>query len=97
MLLSSEKSSAAVVKLVDFGSAQVYHDDEEPDDVPPRRAATATPAYSPPEFLERGGTDKPIEPTFDMWALGTFRRLEQNHPLSIECSNASDLHKAKQA
>jgi Protein kinase domain len=73
VLLSSEKSSAAVVKLVDFGSAQVYHDDEEPEDVPPRRASTATPAYSPPEFLERGGTDKPIEPSFDMWALGTLR------------------------
>lgn len=49
-------------------------DDDDPEDLPPRSTATATPAYSPPEFLGQGGTEKPIEPSFDMWALGMFRR-----------------------
>lgn len=92
MLLSSEKSSAAVVKLVDFGSAQVKTDDmddvdEELLDAPRN---PATPAYSPPEFLESKGNG-PIDPSFDMWAVGVilYIMLTGVHPFDLY-GNATD-------
>jgi len=82
LLLSSEKSSAAVVKLVDFGSARLARkptydcgddDDDDKDDEarPESEQVHATPAYSPPEFLEHGAEGL-IDPKFDMWALGVI-------------------------
>jgi len=72
VLLSSDKSSSAVVKIVDFGSAQLVHEigDGDEDGIPARVSA-ATPAYSPPEFLEHGAEGL-IESSFDMWALGVI-------------------------
>jgi serine/threonine protein kinase len=75
LMLSSKQSSDAIIKLVDFGCAQVTHG----DDVTKRlrynaqndlnKGVPRTPAYCPPEVLESiltndGGR---IEPSFDMW------------------------------
>lgn len=59
-MLSSENPSSAVVKLVDFGSAQIITEEETGNDVPLSEASdlsqgpkAATPSYSPPEFLKQ--------------------------------------------
>ena len=75
LMLSSKQSSDAIIKLVDFGCAQVTHG----DDVTKRLRFTGrsdwnkgvprTPAYCPPEVLEsiRKNDGGRIEPPFDMW------------------------------
>jgi hypothetical protein len=74
LMLSSKHSSDAIIKLVDFGCAQVTHG----DDVTTRlksggscinEGVARTPAYCPPEVLESvyrndGGR---IDSSFDMW------------------------------
>jgi len=66
-MLSSDKSSSAVVKVVDFGSASVTDSNED------QGMTAATPAYTPPEYLSREGKDnRPVDPSFDMWALGVI-------------------------
>lgn len=89
VMLSSEKSSAAVVKVVDFGSAQINQEDTGIERAP--RPVAATPAYSPPEFLERGKKDSHIDPSFDMWALGVivYIMLTGVHPFDLY-GNATD-------
>lgn len=94
-MLSSDKSSAAVVKIVDFGSAQlaqvfpnntggVVGGQDEATVAPSRKGIYATPAYSPPEFLQKPGL---IDPTFDMWALGViiYIMLTGTHPFEYVC------------
>jgi serine/threonine protein kinase len=63
-MLSSEKSSNAAVKLVDFGSAQVTDDDALDEEDGPGKRSMTTPAYSPPEYLEK--KSGVINPSFDM-------------------------------
>jgi hypothetical protein len=75
LMLSSKHSSYAIIKLVDFGCAQVTHG----DDVTRRLRSTnhnelnkcvpRTPAYCSPEVLEsiRKNDGSRIEPAFDMW------------------------------
>jgi CRP-like cAMP-binding protein len=94
-MLSSEKSSAAAVKLVDFGSAQISFDGDETfemddTDQAPRPAA-ATPAYCPPEFLEKGTKAVRIDSSFDMWGLGVilYIMLTGVHPFDLY-GNATD-------
>ena len=69
VLLSSEKSSAAVVKLVDFGSAVVR--DESSPFHHGSKLLSCTPGYSPPEYI---GEDRKeiLDPSFDMWALAVI-------------------------
>jgi hypothetical protein len=75
LMLSSKHCSDAIIKLVDFGCAQVTHG----DDVTKRLRFTGhselnkgvprTPAYCSPEVLEsiRKNDGGRIEPAFDMW------------------------------
>ena len=62
-------SSAAVVKLVDFGSALVI-DDEYPNE----GIDSVTPGYCPPEYIATSKDEaaRPLEPSFDMWALAVI-------------------------
>ena len=69
-MLSSAKSSAAVVKLVDFGSAVV--NDEDSPFHHGSSVFSMTPGYSPPEYLGGGKKDKRLDPSFDMWALAVI-------------------------
>jgi serine/threonine protein kinase len=82
LLLSSEKAGSAVVKLVDFGSAQVSVDEDS--DETSTRPTASTPAYSPPEFLENKEVGN-IDPSFDMWALGVilYIMLTGVHPFDL--------------
>lgn len=83
-MLSSKNPKDAVIKIVDFGSAQVTKDldglmeGESPSDN--EYAAIAnTPAYCPPEVLDKEIRKKKgkenynkLDPSFDMWALGVI-------------------------
>lgn len=89
MLLSSEKSSAAALKLVDFGSAQVSVEDETGKEAP-KRVAAATPAYSPPEFLEER-EESILEPSFDMWAVGVILYIMLTGTISRRLGRPSPL------
>jgi serine/threonine protein kinase len=62
----SDDSSNAVVKLVDFGSAEVT---SEVASTAPASDFTLTPAYAPPEVLNKEQGNK-AESSMDMWALG---------------------------
>lgn len=75
LMLSSKHSSDAIIKLVDFGCAQVTHGDDvtkrlrTSGRVDLNKGVPRTPAYCPPEVLEaiRKNDGGRIEPSFDMW------------------------------
>lgn len=89
LMLSSDKSSDCVIKVVDFGCAQVDDGSYNPSSTSPRGTAN-TPAYSPPEILDPRKVKNRIEPSFDMWALGTWC------PGIFYCSHSVNTHE-KQA
>lgn len=63
-------SSNAVVKLVDFGSAEIVNS-EVVASTAPASDFTLTPAYAPPEVLNKTSQDdSKVESSMDMWALG---------------------------
>ena len=70
VMLSSVKSSAAVVKLVDFGSAIIS--DETSPFHHGFEVFSMTPGYSPPEYIGDEKKGKRLDPSFDMWALGVI-------------------------
>jgi Protein kinase domain len=82
LMLSSKHSSDAIIKLVDFGCAQVTHG----DDVTKRlksvgncmnEGVARTPAYCPPEVLEsvRKNGGGRIDPSFDMWVCDLWVQI----------------------
>jgi len=79
-MLSSQNSSDAVIKVVDFGCAQVTQGDmADVLDEAPRvdGGGGRTPAYTPPEVLRRKRAKKKqgdtrIKPSFDTWSLGVI-------------------------
>lgn len=86
LMLSSAHSSDAVIKVVDFGCAQVtFGDMVGVLDAPTthNQGAARTPAYSPPEIIEmirmkEKRTSHRIGPSFDMWVrtLRAWQLLE---------------------
>jgi Protein kinase domain len=85
LMLSSPHCSDAIIKLVDFGCAQVTHSGDDVDVVVTKRlrrternnvnqGVPRTPAYCPPEVLNsiRNNDGAPIEPSFDMWVSYLF-------------------------
>lgn len=104
LMLSTKNPKSAVVKLVDFGCAQVTAPDspysEGKDAV--RTDVAATPAYCPPEVLEKLMEKKrpksiKLEPTMDMWSLGVilYIMLTGLHPFDL--SNADNDDEVKKA
>eukprot|EP00546_Thalassionema_frauenfeldii_P014360 CAMPEP_0178916536 /NCGR_PEP_ID=MMETSP0786-20121207/12704_1 /TAXON_ID=186022 /ORGANISM="Thalassionema frauenfeldii, Strain CCMP 1798" /LENGTH=692 /DNA_ID=CAMNT_0020589903 /DNA_START=291 /DNA_END=2369 /DNA_ORIENTATION=- len=84
VMLSTSNASDAVVKIVDFGCAQV----EEVECTP----VGITPAYSPPEVLDKNKDNKTMRPTQDMWALGIilYVMLTGLHPYDLNGSASDD-------
>jgi serine/threonine protein kinase len=99
-MLSSKESAKAVVKVVDFGCArsdltgEVGNDHGDHDEISQTRRTANTPAYSAPEVLnsrKQKGRVKPIEASFDMWAVGVilYVMLTGVHPFDLY-GNATD-------
>lgn len=84
VMLSTSNASDSVVKIVDFGCAQV----EEMACTP----VGITPAYSPPEVLDKNKENKTMRPTQDMWALGIilYVMLTGLHPYDLNGSASDD-------
>jgi CRP-like cAMP-binding protein len=100
-MLSSRNPSDAVIKLVDFGCAQVL--EEKPNrgrlegPVTEFSIAGKTLAYCPPEVLKTGSGGKyNMDPSMDMWALGVilYIMLTGMHPYDIR-GQASDEEVAR--
>jgi serine/threonine protein kinase len=93
LMLSSANSSDAVIKIVDFGCAQVVIEDGRLSVNTVGRATSNTPAYSPPEILEEKKMKKKelLKTSFDMWALGVivYIMLTGVHPFDLH-GNASE-------
>lgn len=86
-MLSTEKTSDAVIKVIDFGCAQVTASSKEEPGV-----VGLTAAYSSPEMLALPPKKrKRIDPPLDMWALGVILHimLVGCHPFDIT-GEASD-------
>jgi serine/threonine protein kinase len=93
IMLSTENPSDAVVKLVDFGCAQVTAGDSEFSGESGSGSVGKTPAYCPPEVLDkRRNPSKPLEPSMDMWAFGVilYIMLTGVHPYDLT-GNATDV------
>ena len=92
LMLSTENTSDAVIKLIDFGCAQVTkYPDEEPGVV------GLTAAYASPEMLSLPPDKrKRIDPPLDMWGLGVILHimLVGCHPFDT-AGDASDTQIAK--
>ena len=81
IMLSSANASDAVIKLVDFGGAEVLEETVFPWRADDSRGKT--PAYCPPEILQN--TMAPAAPSVDMWALGiiVYIMLTGLHPFDL--------------
>lgn len=82
-MLTTKNSTDSVIKLVDFGCAQVGADDEQGSSM-----VGKTLAYCPPEQLQKGAR---MHPSMDLWSLGVilFIMLTGIHPFDLN-GNASD-------
>jgi predicted Ser/Thr protein kinase len=90
LMLSSEKATSSAIKIVDFGCAQVTVGDAPLLNLKTKGTAN-TPAYCPPEILDKNRKGDRIEPAFDMWALGVilYIMLTAVHPFDLD-GKASD-------
>lgn len=84
LMLSTDNPSDAVIKLVDFGCAQVDASDSMFAGVDENSLAAKTPAYCPPEVLDSKSSE-PYEPSMDIWALGVvlYVMLTGRHPYDL--------------
>lgn len=97
LMLSSKNPSDAVIKLVDFGCAQVLATGLPPPPLADGQSSIAgkTLAYCPPECLNSKGKYS-MHPSMDLWALGIilYIMLTGLHPYDIR-GQASDDEVAK--
>ena len=86
-MLSSENSSDAVVKVVDFGCAEITDKNSQYYSPPEgtQKCFSNTPGYSPPEMLVEGGSGTHLEPSVDMFSIGViiYIMLTGLHPFDI--------------
>lgn len=91
LMLSSENQSDAVIKLVDFGCAQIVDQDSPLYDRSGSFVAANTPGYSPPEMVRKEQKLKELHQSVDMWSLGViiYIMLTGIHPFDL-AGNSTD-------
>lgn len=92
LMLSSEISSNAVIKVVDFGCAQII--DEKSmffDRYADKTVVASTAGYSPPEMVDKTKILPQLHPSVDMFSLGViiYIMLTGVHPFDLS-GNATD-------
>jgi serine/threonine protein kinase len=92
LMLSSEHQSDAVIKLVDFGCAQIVDQDSPLYDRSGSFVAANTPGYSPPEMVRKEQKLKELHQSVDMWSLGViiYIMLTGIHPFDL-AGNSTDI------
>ena len=104
LMLSTNNPSDAVIKIVDFGCAQIItdggvglqalmdndRDAKEEDDV--SGMIGNTPAYCAPEILDESIQTTVLEPSMDMWALGIilYIMLTGLHPFDLNGASTDE-------
>ena len=83
LMLSTNQAADSVVRVVDFGCAQVGLPQSTKEFN--RRSTANTPAYSPPEVFRKSKRNSTMEASFDMWALGViiYIMLTGVHPFDL--------------
>lgn len=91
LMLSSENSSDAVIKVVDFGISEVIDPESLFFDAEEKRSVANTPGYSPPEVVDKRKRNKSLAPAVDMFALGVivYIMLTGVHPFDL-CGQSTD-------
>ena len=97
-MLSSQNSSDAVMKVVDFGCAEIidrnspYHKANDGT-----RHNTLTPGYSPPEMIDRTEESPGVEPSADMFSMGViiYIMLTGVHPFDITADSTDEQMNAR--
>jgi serine/threonine protein kinase len=85
-MLSSENSSDAVIKLVDFGCSQLIDPKSPFFDADENHSNANTPGYSPPEVVDKSQRGKLLDPSVDMFSLGVivYIMLTGVHPFDTD-------------
>eukprot|EP00934_Nitzschia_sp_Nitz4_P002606 Nitzschia sp. Nitz4//scaffold3_size479765//254109//256481//NITZ4_000106-RA/size479765-processed-gene-1.515-mRNA-1//-1//CDS//3329550776//2596//frame0 len=85
LMLSSENPLSAVIKLVDFGTAEVT-DSTSPFYQERTDPRPHTPGYSPPEVIDPNRNESAFAPPVDMFAVGVilFVMLCGAHPFDLQ-------------
>ncbi|KAL3924966.1 MAG: hypothetical protein SGILL_000722, partial [Bacillariaceae sp.] len=86
LMCSTDKTTDAVTKIVDFGCAEVIDPKSPFYDADEKHTVTNTPGYSPPEMLETRRRFQKMEPSVDMFAIGViiYIILTGMHPFDLD-------------
>jgi CRP-like cAMP-binding protein len=91
-MLSSENSSDAVIKVVDFGCAEII-DRKSPYYTPEGNQLFATtPGYSPPEMIDMSRRSTHLDPSVDMFSIGViiYIMLTGAHPFDLSAQSTDE-------
>lgn len=85
LMLSSENSSDAVIKVVDFGCAQIIDKNSPYYNPNGNQSFSNTPGYSPPEIIDCTMRPIDLDPSVDMFSIGViiYIMLTGVHPFDI--------------
>lgn len=85
-MLSSKSTSDAVIKVVDFGCAEITDKNSPFYDAKGNQSFANTPGYSPPEMIDRARRPSHLEPSADMFSMGViiYIMLTGVHPYDID-------------
>ena len=81
LMLTTKNKTDSVIKVVDFGCAEMYKDDSQTK--MSRKNTVNTPAYCPPEAFSTW--KGPLNPSFDMFSMGVvlYIMLTGCHPFDL--------------
>jgi CRP-like cAMP-binding protein len=91
LMLSTPNRFDSVVKVIDFGTAQIL--DEKGIPTLSNAGVGTTPAFCPPEVLQPNREDPKRKPSMDMWALGIilYTMLVGVHPFDLRGDATNEL------
>lgn len=85
LMLSSENCSDAVIKVVDFGCADIIDENSPLYNPDGNESQAITPGYSPAEMIDKKRRANNLQPSVDMFSLGViiYIMLTGVHPFDV--------------